>query len=215
MKKRTFSYMVLLILISACIVEPVRSDVKAVILGDQSDTLGLEEATFGAGCFWCVEAVFQELKGVYDVESGYSNGFIENPSYKQVCSGATGYAEVAKISYNPSEISFETLLSVFFKTHDPTTLNRQGGDAGTQYRSGIFYNSEAQRSTATYIVSQLNEEGAYPSPIVTEITPLKNYYKAEDYHQDYYASNPNQGYCSYVIQPKVEKFRKVFKEYLK
>ena len=215
MKKRTFGYMVLLVLISACSIESVRSDVKAEMPGDQPDTVGLEEVTFGAGCFWCVEAVFEELKGVYDVEAGYSNGFIENPSYKDVCSGATGYAEVAKVSYDPSEISFEILLSVFFKTHDPTTLNRQGADAGTQYRSGIFYTSEAQKNAATDIVNKLNEEGAYPSPIVTEITPLKNYYKAENYHQDYYANNPDQGYCSYVIQPKVEKFRKVFKEYLK
>jgi len=174
-----------------------------------------ETIVFGAGCFWCVEAVFQELKGVYNVESGYSNGFVKNPSYKQVCSGQTGYAEVAKITYNPDEISFETLLAVFFQTHDPTTKNRQGADVGTQYRSGIFYNTISQKQLAEEIIIKLNQEKAYPTPIVTEVSELKDYYKAEDYHQDYYSNNPNQGYCSFVIQPKVDKFKKVFKEHLK
>lgn len=174
-----------------------------------------ETIVLGAGCFWCVEAVFQELKGVISVESGYSNGALDKPTYKAVCSGSTGYAEVAKITYNPDEITFETLLSVFFKTHDPTTLNRQGADRGTQYRSGIFYHTNKQKEIATRIIAQLNAEKAYPDPIVTEVTALKNYYPAEDYHQNYYTNNPNQGYCSYVIQPKVEKFRKVFKDHLK
>lgn len=174
-----------------------------------------EIAVFGAGCFWCVEAVFENLKGVYKVESGYSGGTLKNPTYKEVCSGLTGHAEVAKITYNPDEISFETLLSVFFKTHDPTTLNYQGNDHGTQYRSAIFYTSEKQKETAERIIKELNEEKAYPKPIVTEVKPFTVFYKAENYHQDYYKNNPEQAYCHYVIQPKVEKFKKVFKDYLK
>jgi peptide-methionine (S)-S-oxide reductase len=174
-----------------------------------------EIAIFGAGCFWCVEAVFEDIKGVYKVESGYTGGKVKNPTYKEVCSGMTGHAEVAKITYNPDEVSFEFLLSVFFKTHDPTTLNYQGNDHGTQYRSAIFYTNEAQKMAAEKSLSSLNQEKAYPKPIVTEVTKLDVFYVAEDYHQNYYKNNPNQGYCQYVIQPKVEKFRKVFKEYLK
>lgn len=174
-----------------------------------------EIAILGAGCFWCVEAVFEELKGVIKVESGYTGGHVKNPSYKEVCAETTGHAEVAKITYNPEIVSFEFILSVFFKTHDPTTLNKQGNDKGTQYRSAIFYTSEAQRQAAEKIIKQLNEEKAYPNPIVTEVTKFDVFYVAEDYHQNYYKNNPNQGYCQYVVQPKVEKFRKVFKEYLK
>ncbi len=174
-----------------------------------------EIAIFGAGCFWCVEAVFEDIKGVYKVESGYTGGKVKNPTYKEVCTGMTGHAEVAKITYNPDEVSFEFLLSVFFKTHDPTALNYQGNDHGTQYRSAIFYTSEAQKMAAEKIIKELNEEKAYPKPIVTEVTKFDVFYPAEDYHQNYYKNNPNQGYCQYVIQPKVEKFRKVFKEYLK
>ena len=177
--------------------------------------LNYETIVFGAGCFWCVEAVFQELKGVYKVESGYSNGFIKNPNYKQVCSGTTGYAEVAKITFNPDEISLETLLAIFFQTHDPTTKDRQGADVGTQYRSGIFYNTISQKQLSEEIIFNLNNEKAYPTPIVTEVTALKDYYKAEDNHQDYYRNNPTQGYCSFVIQPKIDKLKKVFKEHLK
>ncbi len=174
-----------------------------------------EIAIFGAGCFWCVEAVFEDIKGVYKVESGYTGGKVKNPTYKEVCTGMTGHAEVAKITYNPDEVSFEFLLSVFFKTHDPTALNYQGNDHGTQYRSAIFFTSEAQKIAAEKIIKQLNEEKAYPKPIVTEVTKFEVFYSAEDYHQNYYKNNPNQGYCQYVIQPKVEKFRKVFKDYLK
>jgi len=174
-----------------------------------------EIAIFGAGCFWCVEAVFQDLKGVIAVESGYTGGKLKNPTYKEVCSGLTGHAEVARITYNPSIISFETLLSVFFKTHDPTTLNSQGNDHGTQYRSSIFYTSDYQKDVSLKIIKSLNAEKAYPKPIVTEVAKFDIFYKAEDYHQNYYNSNPGQGYCQYVIQPKVEKFKKVFKEYLK
>jgi peptide-methionine (S)-S-oxide reductase len=174
-----------------------------------------EVAVFGAGCFWCVEAVFQELKGVYKVESGYTGGTVKNPTYNEICTGETGHAEVARISYNPDVVDFAFLLSVFFKTHDPTTLNAQGADRGTQYRSAIFFTSEKQREIAQNIINQLNTEKAYPNPIVTEVTQLGVFYKAENYHQDYYKNNPRQGYCTYVIQPKVEKFRKVFKNYLK
>lgn len=174
-----------------------------------------ETITFGAGCFWCVEAVFQELNGVSIVESGYSNGNGKDISYKDICTGTTGYAEVVQVTYDPEIISLETLLSVFFKTHDPTTLNRQGADVGTQYRSGIFYSTESQKKIAEEIIIKLNKEKAYPNPIVTEVTELILYTKAESYHQDYYSNNPNQGYCSRVIQPKVDKFKKVFGEYLK
>ncbi len=172
-------------------------------------------AIFGAGCFWCVEAIFKELKGVKDVEPGYSGGTVKNPSYKEVCTGRTGHAEVVKISYDPGEIHFKTLLSVFFKVHDPTTLNLQGADVGTQYRSVIFYTNGEQAEIARETIDMLNREGAYPDPIVTEVTEFEKFYKAEDYHQDYFQENPNQPYCSFVIKPKVEKFRKVFGEYVK
>ncbi len=174
-----------------------------------------ETAVLGAGCFWCVEAVFQDLKGVHKVESGYSGGTVPNPSYEDVCTGTTGHAEVTRIEYDPEQISFEFLLSVFFKTHDPTTLNRQGADRGTQYRSVIFYTNEHQKEVAEKIIKQLNDEKVYPNPIVTEVSLFTKFYKAEDYHQNYYKNNPGQGYCQYVIQPKIEKFRNVFKEYLK
>ena len=172
-------------------------------------------AIFGAGCFWCVEAVFQDLKGVYKVNPGYCGGTIKNPTYEEVCTGQTGHAEVARIEYNPDEISFELLLSVFFKTHDPTSLNQQGADRGTQYRSAIFYTTTEQKETAERIIKELNNTKAYPKPIVTEVSKFDTFYKAEDYHQNYYNNNPNQGYCRFVIQAKVKKFQKVFKNYLK
>lgn len=191
--------------------------------GKQVKTIDMEvpknkefaSATLGAGCFWCVEAVFQELEGVYRVESGYTGGTVKNPTYYEVTTGRTGHAEVARIEYDPEVLSFELLLSVFFQTHDPTTLNRQGADVGTQYRSEIFYHNEAQREAAERIIKELNASGAYDSQIVTKVSKLGDYYVAEDYHQDYYLNNPNQGYCTYVIKPKLEKFRKVFKDYLK
>ena len=178
----------------------------------KSDT---ETAVFGAGCFWCVEAVFQEVKGVQTVESGYAGGSYTNPTYKEVCSGKTGHAEVAKITFNPNQVSFETLLSIFFKTHDPTTLNYQGADYGTQYRSVIFYTNEIQKQASLKIIQELNRVEAYPNPIVTEVKPLPTFWKAENYHHDYFSSNPNQSYCTSVIHPKFEKFRIVFEEYLK
>ncbi len=174
-----------------------------------------EEAVFGAGCFWCVEAVFQELKGVESVESGYMGGHIDNPTYKQVSAGTSGYAEVTKIIFNPTEISYKELLEVFWKTHDPTTLNQQGADKGTQYRSVIFYLSATQKELAETYKDRLSKSGAFANTIVTEITKASTYYPAEKYHQDYYSLNPNQGYCQYVIQPKVEKFRKAFADKLK
>ncbi|PKL89783.1 MAG: peptide-methionine (S)-S-oxide reductase [Ignavibacteriae bacterium HGW-Ignavibacteriae-2] len=174
-----------------------------------------KKVTFGAGCFWCTEAVFQRLNGVVEVESGYSGGTVVNPSYNQVCTGSTGHAEVTQITFDPKIISFTELLEVFWKTHDPTTLNKQGADVGTQYRSVIFYHDEEQKKLALEYKKKLTESGAFNSPIVTEISKYANFYKAEDYHQNYYNQNPNQGYCQYVIVPKLEKFEKVFKDKLK
>jgi peptide-methionine (S)-S-oxide reductase len=176
---------------------------------------GMDTATFGAGCFWCIEAVFQDLKGVESVTSGYAGGFVKNPSYKEVCTGRTGHAEVAQIVYDPQVISYDELLEVFWKTHDPTTLNRQGNDVGTQYRSSVFYHNEDQKEKAAYYKSKLDESGAYPNPIVTTIEELTDFYVAEDYHQNYYNNNSSQPYCTFVIQPKVEKFRKAFADKLK
>ncbi len=169
-----------------------------------------EVATFGAGCFWCVEAVFQRMKGVHAVESGYEGGQTDNPTYQQICSGQTGHAEVARITFDPSVVSFTQLLEVFFQTHDPTTLNRQGADVGTQYRSAIFFHSDAQREAAERAKAALDESGAFGAPIVTEIVPTQVFFKAEDYHQNYFNENPTQGYCRAVVGPKVEKFKKAF-----
>lgn len=175
----------------------------------------LEVATFGAGCFWCVEAVFKELKGVESVESGYCNGSVPNPTYRQVCTGLTGHAEVIRIHFDPKVIRFEELLEVFWKTHDPTTLNRQGADQGTQYRSGVYYHSDEQKKAAEELKKELDSAKIWSDPIVTEIVKAEKFYKAEDYHQDYFELNGEQGYCQAVIVPKLEKFRKVFKDKLK
>lgn len=172
-------------------------------------------ATFGNGCFWCTEAVFLDVKGVSKVESGYSGGTVKNPTYKEVCTGLTGHAEVIQITFDPKVVSYETLVEIFWNTHDPTTLNKQGADEGTQYRSVIFYHSEEQKKVAEQYKIQLEASKVYQNRIVTEISPLNNYYPAEDYHQNYYALNQNQGYCQYVIRPKVEKFRKQFQSKLK
>lgn len=174
-----------------------------------------EIATLGAGCFWCVEAIFQSLKGVDEVVSGYSGGKVINPSYKEVCTGNTGHAEVVQITFDPKVVSFKELLEIFFQTHNPTTLNRQGGDVGTQYRSAIFYHSDEQKKVAEEVIKALNESKAFDDPIVTEITPYTNFFKAENYHQDYFNLNGEQPYCNMVIKPKVEKFQKVFKDKLK
>lgn len=180
-----------------------------------ANTDHLESATLGAGCFWCVEAIFQDLKGVHSVVSGYAGGHVQNPSYDEVCKGTTGHAEVARIQFDPKIISYADILYVFWRTHDPTTLNRQGADVGTQYRSVIFYHTDEQRKMAENSKMDTIESGLYAEPIVTEIVPLSNYYEAEDYHQDYFNLNPNQPYCRLVIDPKVNKFRKEFKDKLK
>ncbi|MBI83367.1 MAG: peptide-methionine (S)-S-oxide reductase [Planctomycetaceae bacterium] len=172
-------------------------------------------ATFGAGCFWCVEAVFEELEGVLDVSSGYTGGTVDNPTYRDVCTGLTGHAEVCQIQYDSANISYDELLEVFWKTHDPTTLNRQGPDSGTQYRSVIFYHNIEQKELAEQYKQKLDASGAWDNPLVTEISPLPKYYPAEDYHQDYFKLNPNQRYCSFVIRPKVKKFKSAFPDKLK
>ncbi len=171
-------------------------------------------ATFGAGCFWCIEAIFQRLQGVESVVSGYSGGSVENPTYRQVVSGTTGHAEVIQVTYNPEEITFAALLEVFWMTHDPTTLNRQGADVGTQYRSAVFYHDEHQKEMATHYKQKLDEAGVFDDPIVTEITEFDVFYEAEDYHQNYFNNNPNQAYCTFVIRPKLEKFKEVFSDKL-
>jgi peptide-methionine (S)-S-oxide reductase len=181
---------------------------------DKVTSSNLDTAVFGAGCFWCVEAIFQELKGVQSVESGYSGGTVENPSYQQVCSGTTGHAEVARIIFDPSMITYDELLEVFWTTHDPTTLNQQGADVGEQYRSVIFYLNDAQKESAEKSKKEIAPK-IWDDPIVTAIEPLKNFYIAEDYHQNYYNENSGQSYCKFVINPKLEKFRKKFKEKLK
>lgn len=182
---------------------------------DEKQNPELKKATLGAGCFWCVEAVFQQLEGVETVISGYTGGKIKNPTYREVCSGLTGHAEVAQITYDPQVISFEDILEVFWKTHDPTTLNKQGADVGTQYRSAIFYHDDEQKRIAEMFKKELDRSGAFEKPIVTEISPLEDFYPAEDYHQNYFNQNPEQPYCQYVVKPKVEKVKRVFKEKLK
>jgi methionine-S-sulfoxide reductase len=171
--------------------------------------------TLGGGCFWCVEAVYEMLDGVVKVESGYSGGTVKNPSYREVCTGTTGHAEVAQITYDNSKTSLEEILKVFFTVHDPTTLNRQGPDIGTQYRSVIFYRNDNQRKTAKSIIDDLNKNNVYSKPVVTQLEPFTVFYKAEDYHQDYYNQNKEAPYCRMVIQPKLEKFEKLFKDRLK
>lgn len=185
---------------------------KTTIMPQENKT---ELATFGGGCFWCTEAIFEELEGVISVASGYAGGTTKNPFYKDICTGTTGHAEVIQITYDPSKIAYELLLDVFFNTHNPTTLNQQGADRGTQYRSAIFYHSNLQKEIAEKMIVDLTNEGIFEDPIVTEITPINNYYEAEDYHQDYFANNPLNGYCNVVINPKLTKFMKKYKDKLK
>lgn len=182
---------------------------------EQINPGNLDTATFGAGCFWCVEAQFQMLAGVVKVESGYSGGHVKNPSYKEVCNGTTGHAEVIQVTYDKTKLSYEDMLQAFWQSHDPTQLNRQGNDVGTQYRSVIFYHNPEQQKMAEEYKRKLNDEKVYDSPVVTEISPFNTFYVAEDYHQNYFNENGDQPYCAYVIQPKVEKFRKVFEKKLK
>ncbi len=175
----------------------------------------LQKATFGSGCFWCTEAVFEIVEGVTSVTSGYTGGNIKNPTYEEVCNEKTGHAEAVQLTFDPEVISYKELLEMFWKTHDPTTLNRQGNDVGTQYRSVIYFHTEEQKLLAEKYKGALDKSGAWVNPIVTKILPATEFYKAEDYHQDYYENNPNQGYCTYIIAPKVEKFKEVFKDKLK
>jgi peptide-methionine (S)-S-oxide reductase len=174
-----------------------------------------ETATLGGGCFWCTEAIYKELKGVESILPGYSGGHVKNPTYQEVCTGSTGHAEVVQVKFDPAQVSFAEILEVFFKTHNPTELNRQGNDIGTQYRSSVFYHSEEQKQTAEKVIKLLEEGKVYNDPIVTEVTKFEAFYPAEDYHKDYFARNKNQPYCRMVVAPKVEKFEKIFKDKLK
>ena len=185
-----------------------------------TDTAGMqnghaEVATLAGGCFWCLEAVFDELRGVAEVESGYAGGQVPNPTYRQVCNGTTGHAEVVQITFDPQAVSFRQLLEVFFTIHDPTTPNRQGADVGTQYRSAIFYHSPEQKAAAEQVIAEINQAGIWDGPVVTELAPAPTFYRAEDYHQEYYVNNSNQPYCRAVVAPKVAKLRKYFVEQLK
>jgi peptide-methionine (S)-S-oxide reductase len=218
--RTVFSLFVLLIQLSACAQKNNYSNSKTFKemnngKTENSHVKKLETATFAAGCFWCVEAQYQQLEGVEKVESGYIGGHIENPTYKQVCTGTTGHAEACNVYFDPSKISYDELLAAFWQAHDPTQLNRQGNDVGTQYRSAIFYHNNEQKKKAEDYKRKLNEEQAFNAPVVTEISPYTRFYKAEDYHQNYYNENGSQSYCVFVVKPKLEKFQKVFKDKLK
>lgn len=216
MKLITYGYCFLLIcLLPACVQSEKNEPKKDTMNSIDNKSAYMDTATFGAGCFWCVEAIFQDLAGVERVISGYSGGTVKNPAYREVTTGRTGHAEVVQIIYDPRTITYSELLEIFWQTHDPTTLNRQGADVGTQYRSAIFYHNPEQKELAEHYKRELNQSGAYPDPIVTEITAFKNFYPAEDYHQNYYKLNEEAPYCTYVIAPKLDKFKKVFKDKLK
>jgi peptide-methionine (S)-S-oxide reductase len=189
----------------------IKSDNKVMATSNAK----LDTATFGTGCFWCTEAIFQQLEGVEKVVSGYSGGHVVNPTYEEVCSKTTGHAECLQVFYDPAKITYDELLKVFWEVHDPTTLNRQGADAGPQYRSVIFYNNEAEKALAEKYKAELDKSGAWDNPIVTTLEPMTVFYPAEAYHQNYYNNNTSQGYCQFVIRPKLEKFEKVFKDKLK
>jgi peptide-methionine (S)-S-oxide reductase len=184
-------------------------------MSDQISNSKTETATFGTGCFWCTEAIFQQVEGVIKVTSGYSGGRVVNPSYKEVCTGTTGHAECLNIEYDPAKVTFDELLEMFWQVHDPTTINRQGNDIGTQYRSVVFYHNKEQKAAVEKYKAALDKSGAWDNPIVTGLEPFVKFYPAEDYHQNYYNSNKGEGYCQFVIRPKVEKFEKVFKSKLK
>jgi len=203
------------LLFLSCSGSNVAQKQNQTMIQSEESHIKLETATFGSGCFWCTEAVFQRVKGVYSVASGFSGGNISNPAYREVISGMTGHAEVVQIKFDPEEVSYLQLLQIFFKTHDPTTLNRQGADVGTQYRSAIFYHSVQQKELAEKTKDLLNKEKIWDDPIVTEITEFKAFYKAEDYHQNYFNNNPSQAYCQFVIVPKLNKLEKLFQDMLK
>ena len=213
MNHKLFASLLVLLTIVSCASETKYRTMSASLINttDKTDT-----ATFGTGCFWCTEAIFEQLNGVLNVTSGYAGGTVANPSYEQVCTGNTGHAECVQVVYEPSKISYDELLQVFFQVHDPTSLNRQGADVGTQYRSAIFYHNNEQKQKAEYYKEELNKSGAFNKPIVTEVTAFSKFYPAEDYHQEYYQNNSNKNpYCAVVIRPKLEKFEKVFANKLK
>jgi len=214
-KKMNILCTVLVLFIAGTSCAQKKSKATTQTMESKTVTGKTELATFGSGCFWCTEAVFLNVNGVEKVESGYSGGKLKNPTYKEVCSGLTGHAEVIQLTFNPQVISFPELLEIFWKTHDPTTLNKQGADEGTQYRSVIFYHTPDQKKLAEEYKEKLDKSGAFDRPIVTEISPANVFYKAEDYHQNYYNLNGQAPYCSYVIQPKLEKFKKAFADKLK
>jgi peptide-methionine (S)-S-oxide reductase len=213
MKMLILIFLLVFVTLNSCNAD--KSQPKTEAKGGDMSNKNFDSVTLGGGCFWCVEAVFQRLQGVAKVVSGYSGGKIENPTYKQITTGTTGYAEVVRVFYKPEIITFEELLEVFWMTHDPTTLNRQGADVGTQYRSVIFYHNDSQKKIAQRYKQQLNDDGTFDSPIVTEISPMTNFYEAEDYHQNYYNDNSHQPYCSFVITPKIQKLEKLFEQKLK
>jgi len=206
-----------LILITLIITFTLLKDQNRMIdqINSQVNSKEFKKATFGGGCFWCTEAVFKQIDGVISTEVGYAGGHTEYPTYEQVCTGKTGHAEVCQIVFDPEKITYEELLEIFFKTHDPTTLNRQGADIGTQYRSVIFYHDEEQKNMALNFISKLERSGKYANQIVTQVESLKNYYRAEEYHQNYFEKNPYAAYCVYVVAPKVDKTKKLFKEKIK
>jgi peptide-methionine (S)-S-oxide reductase len=205
---------ILALSINAC-AQPQKKETTKQKNQIKSSSMGTETITFGSGCFWCTEAIFQQVKGVEKVVSGYSGGHVVNPTYEQVCEKNTGHAEVCQLTFDPSQVSVDELLEIFWQTHDPTTLNQQGNDVGPQYRSVVFYHNEMQKQRAEFFLNELSKSGAFDKPIVTTIEPYKNFYKAENYHQNYYNQNGSQPYCYFVIRPKVEKFEKAFKDKMK
>lgn len=211
--KRNISKLITILIF--CFTISCNADRKEMVEMSKEELSNYSQVTLGAGCFWCVEAVFQRIEGVAFVESGYCNGQVVNPTYEQVCTGTTGHAEVARLYYDESKVKFSEILEVFFKTHDPTTLNRQGNDVGTQYRSGIYYHNESQKEIAEEVITEIEKSKIFDSKIVTEIVAVENYSKAENYHQNYYNNNKNQAYCTFVINPKLEKLEKLFKDKLK
>ncbi len=215
MKQSYFAIILLAMAFTACAETNTKKNISMMSNEPIPKGVKTDTATFGEGCFWCTEAFFQRLNGVHAVLSGYGGGFVENPTYEQVCDKTTGHAELARIIYDPSVITYDELLEVFWKTHDPTTRNQQGNDVGPQYRSVVFYHNEEQKQKALHYKEKLDKSGAWSSPIVTMIEPFKNFYPAENYHQNYYNDNQGQGYCRFVIAPKLEKFEKVFKDKLK
>ncbi len=205
---------VLLTVILGCTSVPLNAK-KITMNQEIENPQTTDTATFGAGCFWCVEAIFQQIEGVVSVKSGYEGGTRANPTYEEVCTGNTGHAEVCQLIFDPKKVTYKTLLQAFWESHDPTTLNKQGGDVGTQYRSAIFYHSSEQKTTAEFYKTELQKSGAFENEIVTEIVPAVIFYEAEKYHQNYFNQNGDQPYCQFVIRPKVEKFQKAFKNKLK